>query len=284
MNKIIEFFNSELYFWINLNLALICISLWLLNWVLKRKQLKRINRENAEYFSKFVYAPMIDGKEICVGGKTDLLTTYLLEKIEEEKQKPKPILPEELCKTFENKYKSIELRSCPLCNSKSRLKISLHKYTQMEGFAGGYYINAKIHCSKCKCGLDKVSLYTNIRFSDESDNIERVDEIVSSYVKEWNERYDDLDKSYLACRHRVFGEGIERKNNIVCEEDNKLIAQIDAEKKEIEDQNLYFDNIAFPYDELVEMRRLGRHHCTVPPYFVSFQRPDSYEEDKLDET
>ena len=67
------------------------------------------------------------------------------------------------------------------------------------------------------------------------------------------------------------------------EEDNKFITQIVTEKKEIEDQNLYFDNIAFPYDELVEMRRLGRHHCTVPPYFVSVQRPYSYKEDKPDE-
>ena len=41
MNKIIEFFNSELCFWINLSLALIGISLWFLNWVLLQKRLKR---------------------------------------------------------------------------------------------------------------------------------------------------------------------------------------------------------------------------------------------------
>ena len=52
---------------------------------------------------------------------------------------------------------------------------------------------------------------------------------------------------------RLRGEAIERKNNIVCEEDNKFSAQMIAENKEIEDQKLYFDNIAFPYDELVEM-------------------------------
>lgn len=193
MNKIIEFFSSELCFWINLSLALIGISLWFLNWVLAQKRLKRMSRESTEYFSKLVCVPMIGGKETYIYNKTDLLTSIIIEKVEEEKRKPKPISPEELCKTFEDKYKNIELRTCPLCNAQSRLEISLYKYTQNEGFAGGYNINAKIHCSKCKCGLDRQLLYTNILFSGESDNIERVDETVLAYVKEWNARFEDLD-------------------------------------------------------------------------------------------
>ena len=122
-----------------------------------------------------------------------LFVDMLKEQIEYERDRPKPITPEERCEAFMDKYKDLELHPCPLCNGQSRLTISLRKFTQYEGFAGGYKINAKIHCSKCKCGLDRQLLYTNILFSGESDNIERVDEIVSSYVKEWNGRYDDLD-------------------------------------------------------------------------------------------
>lgn len=130
----------------------------------------------------------------------------LKEQIEYERNRPKPITPRERCEAFRDKYKNIELRPCPLCNSKALLIISLREYTQTEGFAGGYDIFAKISCSKCKCGLDEEFLYTNIRSSDEPDNIKHVDGIISAYVKEWNERYDDLDKLFVACRHHSFGE------------------------------------------------------------------------------
>ena len=49
-------------------------------------------------------------------------------------------------------------------------------------------------------------LYTNICFSNEKNNDEKVDEIVSSYVQEWNTRYDDYEKLRSACRHTCLGE------------------------------------------------------------------------------
>ena len=128
---------------------------------------------------------------------TTLFADMLKEQIEYERHRPKSITPEERCEAFMDKYKDFELRPCPLCNSQSRLTISLSKFTQNEGFAGGYNINAEIHCSKCNCGLDEVLLYTNIRFSGESDDIDHVDEIICEYVKKWNARYDDLDKLHV---------------------------------------------------------------------------------------
>lgn len=121
--------------------------------------------------------------------REDLLTRYLREAIENAKAKPKSISPKERTEIFKEKYKDIELRSCPICNSKALLIISLREYTQTEGFAGGYDIFAKISCSKCLCGLEPQHLYTNIRFQNESDNIDDVDETVFAYVKQWNVRY-----------------------------------------------------------------------------------------------
>ena len=160
-------------------------------------------RKNKKLKSQTLIVPCMRGTSTVEysGGKTDLLTRYLIEEIERNKHRPKPISPQERCEYFTAKYKDIELRTCPLCNSQSYLTISLREYTQNEGFAGGYDINAKIGCLKCKCGLDAQLLYTNIRFSGDQDNIEHVDEIVFTYAKEWNTRYDDFEKLRRACRH-----------------------------------------------------------------------------------
>ena len=135
---------------------------------------------------------------ICANlSREDILFRYLVEKVEKIKEEailvPKPMSPEERCEAFAEKYKDIELCACPLCNSKSRLHVSLRQYTQTEGFAGGYDINVKIGCTNCTCGLDPRLIYTNIRFSDEKDDDQKVEEIVSSYAQEWNTRYDDLE-------------------------------------------------------------------------------------------
>ena len=129
----------------------------------------------------------------------DPLSRFLREEVEKAKLIRKPISPEERCEAFSEKYKDIVLRSCPLCNNKSRLNVSLRKYTQTEGFPGGYDINVKIGCTNCTCGLDPRLIYTNIRFSDEEDDDQKVEEIVSSYTREWNIRYDDLggDKNVI---------------------------------------------------------------------------------------
>lgn len=137
------------------------------------------------------------------GGKTDLLIRYVKEFLDEEeqmRQRNKKMSAEELLDAITKKFEDTQLRSCPLCDNKALLQITLRKYTQFEGFAGGYDINAKICCSKCKCGLSKELLYTNITFGNESDGLEQIDEIVSNYVKQWNVRYDDNDKSFAACR------------------------------------------------------------------------------------
>lgn len=123
----------------------------------------------------------------------DILTRYIREAVEEAKKKPKPISPQERTEIFKEKYKGIELRPCPICNKKARLNISLRTYTQTEGFAGGYDITSKIDCTNCTCGLAPKLIYTNIRFANEKDNDEKVDEIVSIYVQEWNTRYDDSE-------------------------------------------------------------------------------------------
>ena len=138
--------------------------------------------------------------------REDILTRYLREEVEKAKAKPKSISPKERTEIFKEKYKDIELRPCPICNSKALLIISLREYTQSEGFAGGYDITSKIDCTNCTCGLAPKLIYTNIRFSDEKDNDEKVDEIVSTYLKEWNTRYDDHEKFRSACRHISLGE------------------------------------------------------------------------------
>ena len=121
--------------------------------------------------------------------REDTLTRYLREAVEKAKATPKSISPKERTEIFKEKYKDLELLPCPICNSKALLIISLREYTQTEGFAGGYDIFAKISCSKCMCGLEPQHLYTNIRFQNESDNIDNVDETVFAYVKQWNVRY-----------------------------------------------------------------------------------------------
>ena len=138
--------------------------------------------------------------------REDILTRYLREEVEKEKTKPKPISAKERSEFFMEKYKGVELRPCPICNSKARLNIFLREYTQTEGFAGGYDITAKIDCTKCTCGLAPKLIYTNIRFSEEKDNDEKVDEIVSTYLEEWNIRYDDYEKLLTVCRHKSLGE------------------------------------------------------------------------------
>ena len=160
-------------------------------------------------------------------------------------QKGKKFTREELLAECKEKYSITKLEKCPICNNEVKLSFGYHSSGDSWGFPAGYAIDCEIRCLKCTCGLDYVTV-----FDGEYDKIEKH---VKEYVAKWNFRY------------------------------HKFGAQIVAEKRDTEDQNLYFDNIAFPYDELEEMRRLGRHHCTAPPYFVSVQRPDSYKEDKPDE-
>lgn len=57
MNKIIEFFSSELWFWINLFLGLIGIFLWILNWILMRVHTKR---EYRKFIKKVPFASTLD--------------------------------------------------------------------------------------------------------------------------------------------------------------------------------------------------------------------------------
>ena len=133
--------------------------------------------------------------------RNDIFFRYLREEVEKTKLISKPISASERCEFFVEKYKDIELRPCPICNSKSQLTIFLREYTQCEGFAGGYDINAKIVCSKCTCGLEPKIIYTNIRFNNEKDDDSKVEETIFSYVQLWNTRYDDVIKLRLACRH-----------------------------------------------------------------------------------
>ena len=186
MNKIIEFFNSELCFWINLSLALIGISLWFLNWVLMRKRLKRMIRESAEYFSKIVYFPMTSVDDKYVGGKSRLLT--------------------DLCLNLDKMYVEKMFKS---------LKI------------------------------------------------------------------DEKNFILKTLRH---GEAVERKNNLVSEE-NKNIVDFDCYNFGVykftstpltEEEKV----IKEAFEKYVEVQR-ERFSCNIPG--VSVQRPDSYAEDKPDE-
>ena len=174
----------------------------------KRKQMRQIKRDIKKRkvftLSEFVLPRgmvRFDSEGNQISEKDSLFTDYFFGALEVgrslhvsgdvEKQYQRKS-PEDILKDFNDRYssKSKELLRCPFCGCMPHIMFDLRKYTQTEGYPGGFDIKARVICSSCLCtfGNENRPIYSNITFKPDEYTLDSVDEDIDFLINKWNKR------------------------------------------------------------------------------------------------
>lgn len=199
MNKIIEFFNSELCFWINFSLGSLGLLILFVFWLFNRRAKKHIYLKDlspTEYikFTDEEYEALAKMRrtvqhESIFFSKGELALSEVLGKRLEDKEFHEKANPrrisytrEELLAECKEKYSNLKIENCPICDSNAKLSFSIHSSNDSWGLPAGYAIDCEIRCSKCSCNFDYYTVFNG--------EYEKIEKKVNDYVSKWNTRFD----------------------------------------------------------------------------------------------